>query len=162
MTSVGSLCCHTVLTFSLSFLSLSTAVGLKEDLQTQLSSTWGPYWQDNFGILRSLPMDAKIPLMSDNTWSVQVNPPLLNKGACSSFLFFLTFSRWILKDEALWIPLLDGKSRERVWLRATFSLLCLCAPITFPSAGGDGRWDSFFTFHSLGDYAVSHLISMRP
>lgn len=127
----------------LSFLSLSTAVGLNEDLQTQLSSIWGPYWQDNFGILRLLPMDTKIPLMSDNTWSVQVNPPLLSKGVCSSFLFSPTFSLWILKDEALWIPLLDGKSRERVWLRATFSLLCLCTPIAFPSAGGDGRWDSF-------------------
>lgn len=128
----------------LSFLSLSTAVGLNQDRPTQLSSTWGPYWRDNFGILHSLPMDAKIPLLSDNTWSVQVNPapPLLYwvKAFVHFFYFSSHFSRWTLQDSALWIPLLDGERREGVWLKATFSPLCLCAPIKslFPQLVGMG------------------------
>lgn len=143
----------------LSFLSLSAAVGLNhQDLHTQLSSTWAPYWQDNFGILHSLPMDTKVPPASDNTWRVQVNPAdSLSQGVHSSF----PFSLWILKDSSLWIPLLDRKTRERVWLKVILSLLCLCTLIKsfFPQLTG-GEMGQFFTFHSLDDYAMTHLISM--
>lgn len=112
----------------LSFLSPSTAVGLnRQALCTQLSLAWGPYWQDNFGILHSLPMDTKNPSVCDNTWRVHVNPadPLLywvNEAIyLSCFLSHLQDSQWLVPLDST-----PGQENQRtIWLKA----ICLCVPM---------------------------------
>lgn len=147
---------HCTVTQYLHFLSLvfpSTAVGLNhQDLRTWLSSAWGPYWQDNFGILHSLPMDTKIPSVCENIWSIQVNPadPLLYwvKEFIHLVHFSSHFHYGFLMTSPSGFHSWTGKPGNEFDLKPNFPPFCVSAPPLNHFSLGWWGWEMGQFLHS--------------